>query len=292
MAKCGKSPLIYVPMQPSSTNKGPIGPRDNRQAAFRYDETRTEQIHTADHRRGMPTPPYYRRRRCIAEDTDSGNREAKTARAADIPHAVRETPPALHAIPTGVGMDIETTGLEDDCELTCVCIWDGGSGRSWFFRDPAEKNASHTEITQALNDAPFIFAFNGAGFDIPVLARCMALPARVVGGWMAKLVDPSHASFALFGARMSQNLNSFLSLNDLQCKSGTGAEAVALAREEKWAALGAYCMDDARLTYLVINSTPGTWDDARSVRYNPWNNAQIFTRIPDRDGENTLESRR
>jgi hypothetical protein len=37
----------------------------------------------------------------------------------------------------------------------------------------------------------------------------------------------------------------------MESKTGTGAEAVVLAREGQWEKLGDYCLQDTRLTYLV-----------------------------------------
>lgn len=171
-----------------------------------------------------------------------------------------------------LALDIETTGLERDCALTCVCTWDGRAGRTWFFRDAAECAVSRQELIQALDAAPLLLAFNGAGFDLPVLARCLTAP---VGPWMAKLVDPLYAARGVLG--MPQDLNSFLALNGLPSKSGSGAHAVELARNGEWGALAAYCMDDTRLTYDA--TLAGVWNAECRIRFAPWHDShQMFIR--------------
>ncbi len=159
-----------------------------------------------------------------------------------------------------------------------MCTYDGRTGRTWFFRDRVEADASRAEIRAALDAAPLLLAFNGAHFDLPVLARCLGGGAPLLGAWMAKLVDPLYAARALLGpAMMSQNLNAFLELNGLPCKSGSGAHAVELARAGEWAALGSYCMDDTRLTFEAV-AARGVWNAECRVRFDPWHPNQVFIR--------------
>ena len=170
-----------------------------------------------------------------------------------------------------VAIDIETTGLGSDCALTCVCTYDGRTGSTWFFPPtllPEQFLSNRYQILKCLADARHILAFNGAGFDLPVLARCLDAP---VGPWMAKLVDPLYAARALWHA--GQRLDDFLALNGLPLKTGTGAHAVELARDGRWVELGEYCMTDTRLTYDVIRAR-GWW--APDVRYDPWGEAHVF----------------
>lgn len=208
-----------------------------------------------------------------AHDPECGGPEA--ARAPDVPL------PRGDAATKGVALDIETTGLEPDCALTCVCTWDGHIGRTWFFRSDDEAERSRTEIVRIFDEAPLLFAFNGAHFDLPVLARCLGCAE---GPWMAKLVDPLYAARGLLGRDMSQDLNSFLELNGLPTKSGTGAHAVELARAGEWDALGSYCMDDTRLTFDAI-AARGLWNADPRVRFDPWHSKQMFIRESGRTGQ-------
>lgn len=171
-----------------------------------------------------------------------------------------------------LAIDIETTGLEPDCALTCVCVYDGRQGRTWLFPPTIRQDEylSHaSQIARCLEGASHILAFNGAGFDLPVLARCVRVP---VGPWMSKLVDPLYAARAFW--RTGQRLDDFLALNGMPLKTGTGAHAVQLAREGRWQELGDYCMEDTRLTYNVIRAR-GWW--APGVRYDPWAADRVFS---------------
>ena len=154
--------------------------------------------------------------------------------------------------------------------LTCVCAWDGTQGHTWFFRTNDEFEQSKKHILQILHSTPLIYAFNGAHFDLPVLGRCLGEP---IGQWMAKLVDPLYAARSILGSGGTMPLSTFLSLNSLPSKSGSGAHAVELALQGRWEDLGHYCMDDTRLTYEAI--ARGAWSN--SLRYSPWKRNRIFT---------------
>jgi len=146
-----------------------------------------------------------------------------------------------------VALDIETTGLEVDAAVTCVCVV--GKNRSWAWTASRTKNKD--EIVAVLDDAPFIMAFNGAWFDIPVLQRWLGLGHDVVGRWMAKLIDPHYAARGLLGTGACARLAVILELNGLPCKTGSGAEAAQQARDGRWDELEAYCAQDARVTLAL-----------------------------------------
>jgi len=143
-----------------------------------------------------------------------------------------------------VALDIETTGLEVDAAVTCVCIV--GKERSWAWT--ASRTSNRDEIVSVLDDAQLIIAFNGAWFDIPVLQRWLGLGNDVVGRWMAKLVDPHYAARGLMGTRACARLAVILEMNGMESKSGSGAEAAQMARDGRWDELEAYCSQDARVT--------------------------------------------
>jgi hypothetical protein len=134
---------------------------------------------------------------------------------------------------------------------------------------PEQFQLNRFQILQCLDSARHILAFNGANFDLPVLARCLGAP---VGPWMDKLVDPLYAARALW--RSGQRLDDFLALNGLPLKTGTGSHAVELAREGRWVELGDYCMMDTRLTYDVICAR-GWW--VPGIRYAPWSESTVFS---------------
>jgi RNase_H superfamily len=198
------------------------------------------------------------------------DRGEEAAGPADVPCPRGEAPLPL-------ALDIETTGLEKDCAVTCVCVWDGGSGRTWFFRTPDEAAASGADIMRALDDTKYIYAYNGASFDLPVLVRCCFCgDIEILGRWMLKLVDPLYAARAVWG--FGQPLSEFLALNHMPSKTGSGAHAVELAAQGLWEDLGDYCMTDTRLTFNAIHpsSSGALWHES-GARYNPWSADTIFT---------------
>ena len=75
------------------------------------------------------------------------------------------------------------------------------------------------------------------------------LSAARVGGWLLKLFDVYEACRLAYGAGFS--LNALLACNGMESKTGTGAEAVALARQGRWDELGAYCRMDTVKTREV-----------------------------------------
>lgn len=163
-----------------------------------------------------------------------------------------------------VSLDIETTGLDPQCQVTCVCVWDGVRGEAWFFRDPDEFDNSRIEILQVLDSARFIMAYNGASFDLPHLARWLGV--KDIGPWMAKLIDPHYAAYHLLPRGSTMPLRSALLLNGKEPKSGSGLEAIRWAKEGQWEKLASYCMDDARLTYDLLPQA--NWN--HGFVYCPW----------------------
>lgn len=73
-------------------------------------------------------------------------------------------------------------------------------------------------------------------------------PARV-GEWRKKLVDLCEMCHLCLGSAFS--LNKLLEANGLDGKTGSGAEAVALASQGRWEELAAYCRHDTVMTHKV-----------------------------------------
>ena len=235
----------------------------------------------ADDGGGDPAVPYF----ILYSPTAAEDGEPAASDQAG-PELGRRVRPCLPGWPVLIGadarrvfaIDIETTGVERDCALTCVCTWDGALGRTWFFRTPAESDESKAEIMARMDAAEFLLAFGGARFDLPVLARCFEAGPAVLGAWMRKLVDPLYVAPVVLGVGSGQKLDEFLRRNGMPGKSGSGAHAVELARDGRWDELGDYCLDDARLTYEAIMAR-GWWADG--VRYDPWCERGVF-RLCDR----------
>jgi hypothetical protein len=152
-----------------------------------------------------------------------------------------------------VAFDIETEGFDPHKQrITAAAVHDGlGLSKVYVFKgeDAEEDAALRDEFLSILDAAPRLCAFNGVRFDIPYIIKHWALPPARAHDWVRKTVDIFEAS--KLGLQQTFKLSQLLLVNNMESKTGTGAEAVILAREKQWEKLGAYCLQDTRLTYLV-----------------------------------------
>jgi len=147
-----------------------------------------------------------------------------------------------------LAFDIETEGLDSSTHgITCACAYDPDTGVERTFIFP--RGDSREEFMLLLDEASSLCAFNGARFDIPFMARSWGVNITRVARWMLKLVDVYEATRLCIGRGFS--LNALLAANGLEGKTGSGLEAVAMAKEGRWDELGAYCMHDTRMTHIV-----------------------------------------
>lgn len=147
-----------------------------------------------------------------------------------------------------LAFDIETTGLSAGDSVTCVCAFDPDRGIS-FGRCTPDGGACE-EFLALLDDAPLLCAFNGVRFDVPFLAKRWGVSAERAGSWVRKLVDPFEA--CRLALRQTFSLDRLLEANGLAGKTGSGLEAVCMAREGRWDELEAYCMADTVKTHQVV----------------------------------------
>ena len=157
-----------------------------------------------------------------------------------------------------LAFDIETTGLRAGVDaVTCACAYDPCNGieATFLFKPEAEAGAEALANREGfmglLDAAPRLCAFNGVRFDVAFLAKCWGVADGRVGGWVRKLVDPFEASKLVLGRTFS--LGRLLGCNGLQGKTGSGLEAVAMARDGRWEELGEYCMHDTRMTHAAAS---------------------------------------
>jgi hypothetical protein len=152
-----------------------------------------------------------------------------------------------------VAFDIETMGLHPIVKpITAAAVYDGcGLSRVFLFKgeDRETDLALREEFLSILDAAPRLCSFNGIRFDIPYIIKDWGLDPARAHGWVMKTVDIFEAS--KLGLQQTFKLAQLLAVNNMESKTGSGAEAVLLAEEGKWEALGAYCLQDTRLTYLV-----------------------------------------
>lgn len=144
--------------------------------------------------------------------------------------------------------DIETTGLGDDDIVTCVCAYD--AERSLVFSQCTPTGERCEAFVRLLDEAPMLCAFNGVRFDVPFLARRWGIPRAQSGAWIAKLIDPFEVCRLALGRTFS--LDRLLAANGVAGKTGSGLEAIQMAKDGRWDALAEYCMADTRKTHEVV----------------------------------------
>jgi DNA polymerase elongation subunit (family B) len=150
-----------------------------------------------------------------------------------------------------LAFDIETTGLSDHDKITAASVYDPKKNihETFLFHE----NKDPSKFLAYLDEADVLCAFNGARFDIPFIQKQWNLPTIQVQGWILKLVDIYDMCFHVFKRGFS--LNQLLLANNIDCKTGTGKEAIDLALNQKWKELADYCMQDTIKTYTVTNMT-------------------------------------
>lgn len=152
-----------------------------------------------------------------------------------------------------VAFDIETEGLNPlKQRITAAAVYNGcGLCRVFVFKNEnAEEDARlRDEFLEILESAPRLCAFNGIRFDIPYIIKHWKLDPGLAERWVRKTMDIFEA--CKLGLRQTFKLSQLLAVNNMESKTGSGAEAVELARQKRWDELGAYCLQDTRLTYLA-----------------------------------------
>jgi hypothetical protein len=156
-----------------------------------------------------------------------------------------------------LAFDLETTGLNPrEALITCAAVSDPGAGleRVFFFArlkddrlvpmlDDAE------EFMLLLDQADRLCAFNGARFDLPFIEHCLRPGPERVLSWRLKLHDVFEACKLALGVTFT--LDALLAHNSIPGKTGSGCNAIQLAEEGRWDALGEYCLNDTRKTHRV-----------------------------------------
>jgi hypothetical protein len=152
-----------------------------------------------------------------------------------------------------VAFDIETEGFDPLKErITAAAVYNGnGLCKEFVFKgeDQATDLILRDEFLSILDAAPRLCAFNGVRFDIPYIIKHWKLDPLLAERWVRKTLDIFEA--CKLGLKQTFKLSQLLAVNNMESKTGSGLEAVGLARDRRWEELGAYCLQDTRLTYLV-----------------------------------------
>jgi DNA polymerase III alpha subunit (gram-positive type) len=147
-----------------------------------------------------------------------------------------------------LSFDIETTGLSFvNDKITCACVYDGDLHieKQYVFAN----GDNPEDFLQMLDEASNLCAFNGARFDIPFIQTQWNIEESRARKWKLKLFDIYEFSVQVFSKGFS--LNQLLSVNQIAFKTADGKQAIQFAAASNWKALGDYCMDDTKKTYLV-----------------------------------------
>ena len=157
-----------------------------------------------------------------------------------------------------VGFDIETTGVGPADIVTVACVW-SPEGEAHCFHD---EDFSH--VASMLDRAKRIYTFNGIEFDLPRFAKHCG--GRSMREWAAKAVDPLYMMKHTMGFGACAKLNGLLEENGFDPKSASGLQAIRFWQDGDRASLVSYCMDDARLTFLLCNADEIRWSKRWRIR--------------------------
>jgi len=117
---------------------------------------------------------------------------------------------------------------------------------------PEEINKNIQIVIDELDNADFIAGYNVVLFDLEFIRLSFQIPDLKMTHWVKKCFDPFMCSKYIL--KSTCKLGDLLALNNLASKTGSGAEAIVLAREEKWELLLDYCMMDTTLTYELCSA--------------------------------------
>jgi hypothetical protein len=154
-----------------------------------------------------------------------------------------------------LAFDIETLGLLHERplpEITCVCMHDGAEDFVFQLLDvEADVRRAHVDALAALLDAADrLVGYNAIYFDIEFLRQSLGLDEARALAWRLKCIDPFMIVYHVLGAGCK--MQQMLEWNALGSKTGTGGDAIALARTGQWEELLHYCLMDARLVHQLV----------------------------------------
>jgi hypothetical protein len=176
-----------------------------------------------------------------------------------------------------IAIDIETLGKLDETPLppiTCICIYNSLTQQKHSLRfwklSPEEVSRNLKIVIDELDNAKFIAGFNVVLFDLEFIRLTFQIPNAQMTSWVLKCIDPFMCCKYIL--KITCPLKAMLANNKLSSKTGCGADAITLAKEEKWEELLDYCMMDTTLTYDLcaldwIVFSPmlkGKWDQMSS----------------------------
>ena len=166
-------------------------------------------------------------------------------------------------------LDIETLGLMHQKPLpriTCVCLFDCVTRYSYMlYGVPQETYESNTKaLLSLLDNAERLAGYNAVRFDLPFIALELGVEGQRLEAWKAKCTDPYIGLGSLL--KRTCKLQLLLDVNNLGSKSGTGGNAITLAKEGRNDELLEYCMTDVLLTHDLCMMDIIKFDDQRGIK--------------------------
>jgi len=172
-----------------------------------------------------------------------------------------------------LAFDIETMGLDAKKHAVTVvcteCLFTGKRHAFEFEKLAAKRRAlmhsdmdedereaellileeEHDVLLQGMIDlfdqAPSLCAFNGVRFDLPFLMQAFDIPGTKVAAWVLKMTDILEASRLLH--KQTFKLDLLCEHNHMPMKSGSGLQAIEMARHGRFDDLRDYCADDVAI---------------------------------------------
>lgn len=172
-----------------------------------------------------------------------------------------------------LAFDIETMGLDASKHAVTVvcaeCLFTGKRRAFEFARLAAKRRAVMSadmddgereaellileeeqeimleEMKALFDSAPSLCAFNGVRFDLPFLMQAFGIQSDQVATWVFKMTDILEASRII--NRHTFKLDLLCERNGMPMKSGSGLQAIEMAREGRFDALRDYCADDVAI---------------------------------------------
>jgi hypothetical protein len=165
-----------------------------------------------------------------------------------------------------LAFDLETTGLDPQVDqVTCAAVYDPLAGIERVFLFPVGDDPEAFMVL--LDQAERLCSFNGAGFDLQFIAACFQPVEARVAAWRLKLHDVYVA--CKWGAGISFPLQALLDVNGLPGKTGSGKDAITLFEQGRWEELGAYCLNDTKITHMVSSLDPIVLPKTRFMTMTP-----------------------
>lgn len=135
--------------------------------------------------------------------------------------------------------------------MTCACLYDGTTKYELLFYrvDKAVFDANAATLLRLLDESERLAGYNAICFDLPYIGRVLGVNEVRVASWKAKCIDP------YIGVRCVLNqsckLQKLLDINGLASKTGSGSDAIGLARDGRLQELLDYCMNDVLVTHSL-----------------------------------------